>query len=233
MSFSNVIHKNVAGPTSSITTAGADSSTANILVAHGSAYLATAPPITFSDSYGNTWVKLTAAQGAFYSHSQIAYAKNPMVGSGHTATLAGTDPIYAVLNFAAFSGANTTSPFNAENGAATSNSATLATGSVSPAGTDLFVTGIFMALQASVSINSSFTILDQLGYSSGQYFGAAMAWKESGSAENPTWTLSGTESVDFSATIASFLAAGGAATRPVKMAGYWGGFAGTSGGFAG
>lgn len=53
------------------------------------------------------------------------------------------------------------------------------------------------------------------------------------SAPSAIYTVSTTSFIDAVAVLATFQPAGGAASRPVKMAGEWGGFAGTGGGFAG
>src|SRR5262252_10214264 len=91
---------------------------------------------TVSDSKGNTWVPLTAhvgASGTGIGH-RIYYAKNAVVGTGHTITVTGTNT-WPVIAFYAFSGADTAAPFVAENGAqsaSTGLSGSLATGSVTP-----------------------------------------------------------------------------------------------------
>lgn len=196
-------------------TSGAiDTSSASILVAHAASYKP--GTLTFSDSKGNTWTKLTAKTANTFSKSQIAYAFDHggsalVVGSGHTFTIAtDTPPTYCTFNAAAFSGSLTTDPINAQNGLAqNSTGTTIAPGSVSPAGTDLFITGICFETAASVTIGSSFTILDQAGYVASTAFAGAMAWKESSSAENPTWTMNTNPAFDSAATIASFKAAAG------------------------
>jgi hypothetical protein len=51
-------------------------------------------------------------------------------------------------------------------------------------------------------------------------------------ARNPTWSWTGSN--EAAASMATFLTSGGGGgSRPVKMVGPWGGFAGSSGGFAG
>lgn len=211
---------NVASATNSGgTTSGAiDTTGANLLVAVVSDYKATAAP-AFTDSKGNTWTGLTAQQNSSQlSRGRIYYAVNPVVGSGHTFTYAATS-IFASIYVAAFSGADTASPFDQENGAQNDGAASLATGSVTPSeANELVVAGFGATDGGPFGINGGFTITDQLAYSGGNYFGGALAYliQTSAAAANPTWTPAA--NAPMVAVIATFKAsAGGGVVVPVMV----------------
>lgn len=89
----------IAGFTSSaINTTGA-----NLLVV--SASFGVDPPLTISDSKGNTYVELTKTTSGGGAIGCIYYCANPIVGSGHTFTVGGgTSAVAAILT--AWSGAS-------------------------------------------------------------------------------------------------------------------------------
>jgi hypothetical protein len=144
------------------------------------------------------------------------------VGTGHTFTSGGS---FCAACFAAFSGVQTSSPFDVENGANSQNSAA-STGSVSPnQASSLIIAGIGVASGATYSINASFSITNSVAGVGGVNYGAAMAYlvQTSASAVNPAWTFAGGQSA--AVEIAVFKAVAGGSSVPVKMAAYrrrWG-----------
>lgn len=171
-------------------------------------------PVT--DNKGNTYTALTAVSdggsgASGFMRSRISYVNNPTVGSGHTFTNSGSTLINAI-SVMAFSGVDV---FNAEGaGGIGTVITTLQPGSVTPFASDLFLTGITWNETNSgdsglgvQSIDSSFIGLVQAPGISNNNIGSAMAYKVSGSAENPTWT--NTKASGEAAVIASFKAAAG------------------------
>jgi hypothetical protein len=193
---------------SSVTTDAIDTTGADLIVIATSVDNGSTQA-TPTDSKSNTWTALGNSASTVRVKLYYAWGSGIAVGSGHTFSYNASDsfPSIAVI---AFSGALVASdPINLENGASSAGATSLQTGSVSPAGTDLFVTGIGWNAEAYVnfSINSAFT--KQVGNDNvgGLAYGIAMAYKESGSAENPTWSRTNS---DYMATrIASFKGAGG------------------------
>lgn len=191
-----------SGDGNSATTAGFDTTGADLLVAFV-AWDTAAGAIAFSDSKGNTWNKLTSqvltVEGSFYWCNPTA------VGSGHTftASLTGSNP---VLNVEAWSG-SAPSAFDQQNGGSNSVGTTIATGSVTPAqDNELIVAGIGIrgGSTSISSIDSSFTIGTNTA-PGGTNDGSAIAYltQVGAAAVNPTWTVAGTGSVKV-ACIATF-----------------------------
>lgn len=192
--------------TNTFTTSSIDTTGCNFLVAAVGFFSA----IALTDSKGNTWTPLTTITNTTGNNSiRIFYAFNAIVGTGHTFTLTGASSFGAIC-VQGFSGVKTSSPFDQQNGATTVVSASLQPGSVSPSeDNELIVTGYTQsAIVGTMSIDSGFTITDQISVGSGAHFGSALAYiiKGAGTAGigvNPTWTNGG--GIDQSAaTIATF-----------------------------
>jgi hypothetical protein len=97
----------------------------------------------------------------------------------------------SAIAIAAFTGGNTASPFDTQNGQSLSNSATVQPGTVTPgAANELVMTGLEFT-SAPVSVDSGVTILDQVPMAGGQYWGVALGYtiQSAAAAVNPTWTL--------------------------------------------
>src|SRR4030095_15898606 len=107
-----------------------DTPGANLLVVSVSHYVIGASITGVSDNKGNTYTALTLRNNGTIGH-RFYYAKNAAVGSGHTVTVTGSGGPVPLFVVQAFSGAETTAPFDVENGA-TTGGARLATGSVTP-----------------------------------------------------------------------------------------------------
>jgi hypothetical protein len=137
----------------------------------------------------------------------LYYCVSPTVGTGHTITVAGTSS-FPYIGVQAWSGVDTASAFDKENGA-TGSGSTLATGSVTPANAGaLVVAGITFASNSggAVSINGGFTISDTLAFANNVNWGGSMAYlTPDTAAANPTWNL--TNAAQAAAAIAVFKAA--------------------------
>jgi hypothetical protein len=197
MAYSLIAHTKESG-VNTFTTPAIDTTGANLLVVFVVRHYGFSP--TFSDSKGNSWTKLsdnatTGGTGAFF------YCFNPTVGSGHTFTLTGTS--YGDIAVQAWSGA-VSSPFDVEHVSNTTGTS-LATGSVSPnVDGELIVAGLSINVTNTYNIDSSFTISDQIPFSSGSYYGIAAAYlvQTTKGAVNPTWSW--TNSAAAAAAIACF-----------------------------
>src|SRR5271163_3787727 len=89
--------------------------------------------MTVSDSKGNTWVALTPQSQFSSDEACIFYVVNPTVGTGHTfqSNFPNSATSSGGLIVTAWSGADTTSPFDVQNGTGYFSS-TAQPGSVSP-----------------------------------------------------------------------------------------------------
>ncbi len=210
MSWSLIANIEAGSPDGNGFTTGAiDTTGASILVALIDDY--DLGHATISDSKSNMWTALTSyLSTGFNVRSTLYYAKNPTVGAGHTFTTTGAASFNS-LCVGAWSNADTTSPFDAENGDISAGTTSLATGTVTPAGaSELFVSGIGVNALETLAIDSSFSITGSVNYSSGAHFGAGLAWKESSSAENPTWSFGASTAT--AVNIAAFKPSGGGPT---------------------
>jgi hypothetical protein len=207
------------------TTTSINTSGANFLIAAVGSYDPLGAP-TLSDTKSNTWTPLTAQSGDGAS-IQLYYSKNPTVGSGHGFTLTPAIPGSSLISIAvqAFSGVDTTSPFDQQNTAGSGvgvSTTTAQPGSITPSGSNyLVVSGVMInQIQASnISIDSSFETMVQntnwINRNGNQSLGTGISYLVQGSAAavNPTWTFP--TSTQWAAAIASFkVAAGGGPSIP-------------------
>ena len=162
--------------------------------------------LTFTDNKSNTYTALANKNAEANGTVRIYYAVNPTVGSGHTFTIGGTLP-GASLCVMAFSGANTSSPFDQQNGA---NSLVTQSGSITPTqDSELVVAGWGIgSVTSAPTIDSGFATVTFKADIVGQCYGAAMSYKiqTTAAAVNPTWSISG------GCVIASFKIPAAAAT---------------------
>lgn len=173
-----------------------DTTGANVIVIGVSWYSGYVPPLVLSDSKGNTWLSLTKqSSGGTGVSTQMFYAYNPTVGTGHTFTV-GTNTIYAELMISAWSaGTFTTDPFDVENGATTNGGSPLQPGSVSPNQNDELLIATLAGIGSINTIDSGFTILLNRTAAPGggaTRMSGALAYKiqTSAGAENPQWAWS-------------------------------------------
>lgn len=193
------------------TTSGIDTSGATGLVV-GIVYQQGSTP-TLSDSKGNTWTGLTAQTAGGDCFTQLYYATNPTVGTGHTFTVAGTN-VASSIGILALSGANTSTFYDGtENGAGSINAIAIQPGSITPSQNDCVAVTVMSNYidtgAASRSIDSGYTLHGQVGFSAGNYFPLACASliQTTASATNPTWSWAGSQRVNTS--IAAFRSSGG------------------------
>lgn len=168
--------------------------------------------LVVSDSYGNTWTSLTASSGGTDPVSDIYYVNNPTVGSGHTFTTSGGAFIFAVAQTYAFSGNDTSSPFDVENTNFVpyfTSTPDIQTGSVSPTNDNSLIVAAVGTNTGTTpfTIDSSFTGVLAQALVGSQNVGAGGAYLIQGSkaAVNPTWTIT-SGSGNLSAAIAVFKA---------------------------
>ena len=172
-------------------TSGAVNTTGGVLLTAG---LAAFPAASVSDSKGNVWTSV-GSQVQFWT-ADLQYVNNPTVGSGHTFTLTGT---YCSLVAAAWSGTNTSSPFDAKVGASGGSGTfpyTFQAGSITPAVANSLVVAQLVSnngTNGNPTIDSGFTVLAS-GDGSGPniaLYGNAYLVPDT-AAVNPTWSnLSG------------------------------------------
>lgn len=206
-----------------VTSSAVDTTGATILVVGLSRYQA-GGAVTITDSKGNTYTALTAQASSNVAYSRIYYCPNPTVGSGHTFTGTGSES-YFTIAAAAFSGVTTTSPFDVENGAVSPSSGAapvISTGSVTPTNAGSLAAAVVAICDngTTASVDSSYSISDQMVWVNNTAEGVALAWKEISAASNPQFTISGGVT-DSSAVIAVFKpgagGGGGGSTSPRTM----------------
>ena len=195
-----------ANTTSAIDTTGAN----KIFVGVGNLFAAVdASNIALTDSKGNTFNFIGAGSGGSTLQCGMYECDNPIVGSGHTFTAtekaSGGYPSVFVI---AVSGADTTSAYDQQHGNASSSSATIQPGSTTPTvNNEILVTFLSCSTPSSMSIDSGFTITDNLPYTTGTAVSGAMAYliQTTATTSNPTWTQSPANLI--AAFIASFKSA--------------------------
>lgn len=207
------------GTNSSATTSGINTTGASLLTAVVISYIGSAEP-TLSDSKGNTWTPGTVRTGggANVSRARLWYVSSPTVGSGHTFSASGSTSFPAIA-VSAWSGVDTVSPADQENGGGASASATsLATGSITPAEDGELILAAWGFDQAGTpsfpSADLSFTVLDSLFNVAGQSFGIVHAYLIQGTAAAINPTLTWGSSSPASALIGSFKSAAGSPPPP-------------------
>jgi hypothetical protein len=161
---------------------------------------------TLSDNKGNTWNTAVVGGDGTFQDTKIVYAANPTVGSGHNFTIGGGS-INQDITIVAFSGVVATSPYDKSNVFSTTSPISSiqsgASGVPTVAGS-LIIAGLGDNWSAGATIDSSFNIVQQNGFSGGNYYGSAIAWKQSSASENPTWTAVSGTGVATTAAIAVF-----------------------------
>lgn len=188
------------------TTGSFNSTGANLVVCGISSNAAAAIPVV-TDSNANTYSTLTVYTGTS-TRSTLVYAINPTVGAGHTFTVTRASGFQSI-GCIAFSGANTSSPADAGNGAFNNSTTSLATGSISAAANTVAVSVLCQNGGTSVNIDNSFTIQENVALVGGQHYPMVLAYKLSPGTVNPTWSWTTTSTG--TTAIQSFLSDGAAA----------------------
>lgn len=166
---------------------------------------------TLTDSKSNTWTGLTQATGGFSDrYSQFFYCESPTVGSGHTFSISGTSN-FPSLTIAGFSGVGTSS-FDVQNNNPGGVSTSVTTGSVTPSvDNELLVAMLNYDDTVSATVDSGFTITDDITNGSFGHTNNAMAYLVETTATTKNPTFSWTNANRGMGTIATFKASGGAA----------------------
>jgi hypothetical protein len=197
-----------------VTTAGVNTSGANLIVLSTSTQSSPTP----TDDYSNTWTGLTVRVGAFAGDLAFWYCLSPSVGAGHTFSIAGSGEGASVC-MAAFSGVNA---YHSENGLspqATNPSA----GSVTPPEDGcLIVTAaaIYNGNASHATIGSPYTLQAFVNGLNSTHWDSTLAYyiQPTAGSVNPSWT----SDADVAAAVAVFTpSAGGSAGQPTTRR--WGG----------
>lgn len=194
MSIVLVAHESGANR-NTVVTPSVDSTGANLIVIGDGWYhgISADPDLVFDTIGGNNYASYTALTKRSVGNISVRlwYSLPTVVGAGHFATVSGTD-IYQGTSFSTWSGASV-SPFDVENGATGSSIASLATGSVSPSEDNCLIVSMVAHEDGSgISIDSGFTLIDTIAYSSGANEGTSLAYliQTTASSVNPTWSWS-------------------------------------------
>lgn len=174
--------------TNNATTAGVDTTGVKLIVLCIGGFTNTT---VVSDSYANTWVALTSV-GNGNNRGQLYYCLAPIVGVGHTFTIAGTS-IFPSIAFLAFSSSGTITYDQSTQ----SNTQVSGAGSITPTGGAIFIAEISGDGTTIPTVDSSFTLTDYFlnGTGGSNARSLAIAWKSSASAENPLFTQNGSNVV--------------------------------------
>lgn len=152
---------------------------------------------TLTDSKGNTWNILTQEPYQFSGRAFIAYALNPTVGSGHTFTLTSVNN-FGSLCATAWSGADTTAPFDIEDTFHADGVTAIKAGAVTPSQDgSLILTGVGLrglSAGAVASVDSGFTLEGAIPQTAA-HFGMFLGYLIQGTAAavDPQFTWSGAD----------------------------------------
>lgn len=178
------------GTTTAINTTGAKLITVVVEYFSGSG----GGPATLTDSQSNTWTCLPV-QALTQAGEELCYVISPSTSASHTFTNSGANN-YSAMEVAAWTEAGT--PTFDKSSGATSTVTTVQPGSVTPANANSllvtsFATGYVGGAQ---SVNSPFTTLTQQPNVFGNNLGGGQGWFQETptTAQNPTWTTTGTTS---------------------------------------
>lgn len=212
MAFILVASTRSTGSNSGGTTPGINTSGSTLITLVVTSYSVNAAP-TVSDNKGNTWNARTVITAGAGCRCRIYDCLNPTVGTGHTFTVAGTTT-YSIVQVLAWSGANTTSSFDQENGAGAASGTSLSAGSVTPSeNNELIVTGETLGgASAGETVASPMTLQNYTAFSSGNNMGSAIGYEiqTTATARNPSWSGGSQERA---ARVATYKAAAASSNR--------------------
>lgn len=187
------------------TTAGINTTGANLLVVYMVEFGATPPAPT--DSLSNTWFACGAESVQGNSHGQIYYAKNATVGAAQTFTVSGGS--FPSLFASSWSGADTSSPCD-QTGIAGANSQGVTLPSTTPSqNNELIFTGLSdnSSDVPTETSGAGFTVQDTQLSTSNEGVAWAYLIQGSAAAVAPIWHTAGSNNK--AANIATFKPAGG------------------------
>jgi hypothetical protein len=197
----DTINVTAPAPSGTINTTGAD-----LIVAVVCHYTANPAASDLTDSASNSYSLQASQASGSDAQAKVAvfYKLNPTTSASHTFTFsrggAVTSPSIVVYAFSGLAGSPTVSSVGSGTG-----STNIQPGSIGVSD-DLVVSGIGWYANNTMSIDSGFTSPIEVGYVAGS-MGVAGSWKSVSGAENPTWSLSGSNSV--AGINASFTGTGG------------------------
>lgn len=183
-----------------ITTVAGDTAGATLVVV-AAVYYPAGGAHAVTDSKGNTWTALSESVGA--GGVRLYYNSAPVVGAGHTFTLASEGNIFPTIAVLALSGTHAT-PVGGQNTAVSSASVTLQPGSVTPAiANSVVITGINVFTGTSLLANGGYTVVAS-SFVDSLSLGGGLAYliQTTPVATNPTWSW--TTANDAAAVIAAF-----------------------------
>lgn len=190
---------NYSSPSSGLTTAGIDTSSANFLVA-AVAYLTGIGTPTLSDSNTNTWHPLTENALAGVA-IDVYYAYNAIVGAAHTFTVTGANT-FASVCIGAFGGIKSASdPFDKQDsagGGAGLSTAQVTTGFTPTNNNSLVIGALAGSANAfPTSIDGGFIIPQKVHGDGTNYLSCGLAYlvQTTKTFAQPVWTLTGVSSV--------------------------------------
>lgn len=204
MAFTLVASVTATPGASGGSTAAIDTTGATLLVISCACYdPGGSPPVT--DNKGNTWFPLTKRALGVTAVQQF-YAKNPTVGSGHVFTFGPYSNAYIFVSVLAYSGADTTAPFDVENGATTAAAAPLTTGSITPSVNGALIVSAWSGMLGATgpTVGTGLTLRHWANPAGGNNLGGASAdlIQTTAAAINPSWSWTGTDNV--AVTVAAF-----------------------------
>jgi len=145
-----------------------------------------------TDSLANTWVHIRSQQNSEQMES-LWYAVSPTVGAAHTFTFTSAGAAKPTLHVLAFNTTNTQLEIHA-GGIGGFGDTTCPMNSRTPSkNAALIVTGLDFSFAGTITINGSFTLVNQVNVS-GAHVGGAIAYliQTTAAAVGPTWTSSTT-----------------------------------------
>lgn len=220
-----------AGSGTSIAKAfGVSVSAGSLLVA--CATVAQNSAITFSDNNGNSWAATyISLYDSNLSMVAIGYCKNAAAGSTTVTASQGGGSQYMTIDICEYTGADTTAPADGSSSAKVDGSNHLAdAGNITTSASGVIIALSHYYPNSPNTAGTGYTNQGAIAQLTGNSAVQDQIWSGAGT-RSTAWATTQSYSVDVAAAFKE--ASGGGATRPVKMAGFWGGYAGEGGGFAG
>ena len=225
------------GNANSIATAAKSTTTGNLISVELKwewAGTGSAPVLTsVTDTAGNSYtIEQNLAPTASTPGGAIAWAKNITGDASNvvTANFNNATASYRRIIQTEWSGLDTTSPVDGTSQQNTGSGNTFSTAAITTTTSGVMVYAVagYQSLTFTAAGTPTSTLDATTGESCSGYYISS-----TGQSITPGATATGTADAWVMQAVAFKDAGGGGASRPVKMAGEWGGFAGPSGGFAG
>lgn len=199
MEWSLVTFIRAAASTPTVTSLPIDTTQADLLVLI-IANQSTLSPNNFSDTGNNTWIQTIAV--GYSPLSQMFYCPNPTTSPSHIFIASGSGILYCSFIILAFKVTGAFVIDQMVNSLSSSGQITNQLPAITPVYKSLVVAGL--SCNNSGVIDSNFTLVQSVGYSSGAY-GSSSAYliTTSESSVSPIWTLSATNYAS-AATMISF-----------------------------